>query len=93
MIQILHGDPASPLDKGLRDRVSSRFVAYALGSPLEDHDEKGIHADPHFGENNTFYLQAMATSPTVQTTSSLRITCWIYGERVRSMPGSSFSRP
>jgi hypothetical protein len=51
---------------GLRDRVSSRFVAYALGSPLEDHDEEGVHADPHFGENNTFYLQAMATSPTVQ---------------------------
>ena len=50
----------------LRDRVSSRFVAYALGSPLEDHDEEGVHADPHFGENNTFYLQAMATSPTVQ---------------------------
>ena len=50
----------------LRDRVSSRFVAYALGSSLEDHDEEGVHADPHFGENNTFYLQAMATSPTVQ---------------------------
>jgi L-lysine 6-transaminase len=50
----------------LRDRVSSRFVAYALGSSLEDHDEEGVQADPHFGENNTFYLQAMATSPTVQ---------------------------
>jgi 4-aminobutyrate aminotransferase / (S)-3-amino-2-methylpropionate transaminase len=50
----------------LRDRVSSRFVAYALGSALEDHDEEGVHADPHFGDNNTFYLQAMATSPTVQ---------------------------
>ena len=50
----------------LRDRVSSRFVAYALGSALEDHDEEGVQADPHFGENNTFYLQAMATSPTVQ---------------------------
>jgi hypothetical protein len=41
-------------------------VAYALGSALEDHDEEGVQADPHFGENNTFYLQAMATSPTVQ---------------------------
>lgn len=50
----------------LRDRVSSRVVAYALGSPLEDHDEEGVHADPHFGEHNTFYLQAMAISPTVQ---------------------------
>ena len=50
----------------LRDRVSSRIVGYAIGSALEDHDEEGVHADPHFGENNTFYLQAMATSPTVQ---------------------------
>jgi hypothetical protein len=50
----------------LRDRVSSRFVAYALGSSLEDHDEEGVQADPHFGESNTFYLQAMATSPAVQ---------------------------
>ena len=50
----------------LRDRVSSRIVAYALGSSLEDHDEEGVHADPHFGESNTFYLQAMATSPAVQ---------------------------
>jgi L-lysine 6-transaminase len=50
----------------LRDRVSSRLVGHALGSALEDHDEEGVHADPHFGEHNTFYLQAMATSPTVQ---------------------------
>ena len=50
----------------LRDRVSSRLMAYALGSSLEDHDEEGVHTDPHFGESNTFYLQAMATSPTVQ---------------------------
>jgi hypothetical protein len=50
----------------LRDRVSSRFVGYALGSALEDHDEEGVDSDLHFGENNTFYLQAMATSPTVQ---------------------------
>jgi len=55
----------------LRDRVSSRFVAYALGSSLEDHDEEGVHADPHFGEHNTFYLQAMATSPTVQNDTEL----------------------
>jgi len=57
---------ARAIGVGLRDRVSSRFVGYALGSPLEDHDEEGVQADPHFGEGNTFYLQAMATSPTVQ---------------------------
>src|SRR5262249_19702379 len=50
----------------LRDRVSGRIVAYALGSALENHDEEGVATDPHFGENNTFYLQAMATLPTVQ---------------------------
>ena len=50
----------------LRDRVSGRFVAYGLGSALENHDEEGVASDPRFGENNTFYLQAMATLPTVQ---------------------------
>jgi L-lysine 6-transaminase len=50
----------------LRDRVSGRYVGYVLGSALENHDEEGVGSDPRFGENNTFYLQAMATLPTVQ---------------------------
>jgi len=50
----------------LRDKVSGRFIGYALGSALENHDEEGVASDPHAGENNTFYLQAMATLPTVQ---------------------------
>jgi Aminotransferase class-III len=50
----------------LRDRVSDRFVAYGLGSSLENHDEEGVSSDPRFGDNNTFYLQALATLPTVQ---------------------------
>src|SRR5437016_9789128 len=50
----------------LRDRVSGRFVGYALGSALENHDEEGVASDPRFGENDTFYLQAMATLPTIQ---------------------------
>jgi L-lysine 6-transaminase len=62
---------ASAIGVGLRDRVSGRMVAYALGSTLEDHDEEGVHSDPHFGENNTFYLQAMATLPTVQNSVEL----------------------
>jgi len=59
---------ASPgaLGIALRDRVSGRFVAYALGSALENHDEEGVASDPRFGENNTFYLQAMATLPEAQ---------------------------
>lgn len=48
---------------GLRDRVSGRLLAYALGSPLENHDEVGVRDDPAFGDNNTLYLQAMAASP------------------------------
>ena len=59
----------------LRDRVSGRIVAYALGSPLENHDEEGVSSDPHLGENNTFYLQAMATLPSVQNQSRSRTTC------------------
>ena len=47
----------------LRDRVSQRLVAYALGSPLENHDEVGVRDDPRYGEDDTFYLQAMAASP------------------------------
>jgi hypothetical protein len=50
----------------LRDRVSGRFIAYALGSAIENHDEEGVSSDPRFGENNTFYLQAMAALPSVQ---------------------------
>jgi L-lysine 6-transaminase len=50
----------------IRDKVSGRLVAYALGSALENHDEEGVSSDPRFGENDTFYLQAMATLPSVQ---------------------------
>ena len=50
----------------LRDRVSGRLVSYALGSALENHDEEGTATDPHVGDNNTFFLQAMATLPTIQ---------------------------
>jgi 4-aminobutyrate aminotransferase-like enzyme len=55
----------------LRDRVSGRVVGYALGSALENHDEEGVASDPRFGENNTFYLHAMATLPTVQNSVAL----------------------
>ncbi|MEP7310107.1 MAG: aspartate aminotransferase family protein [Acidobacteriota bacterium] len=55
----------------LRDRVSGRFVGYVLGSALENHDDEGVSTDPKSGEGNTFYLQAMATSPTVQNSVDL----------------------
>ena len=56
---------------GLRDRVSGRFIGYALGSALENHDEEGVTSDPRLGENNTFYLQAMAILPSVQNSAAL----------------------
>jgi len=55
----------------LRDRVSGRIVGYALGSALENHDEEGVSSDPRFGENDAFYLQAMAILPTVQNAVEL----------------------
>src|SRR5919198_6140140 len=62
-LETLEATIANPRAIGLalRDRVSDRFVAYALGSSLENHDEEGVSSDPRFGDNNTFYLQALAT--------------------------------
>jgi hypothetical protein len=72
-IETLQSTMANPRAIGiaLRDRVSDRLVGYALGSPLENHDEEGVLSDPHFGENSTFYLQAMATLPTVQNAGEI----------------------
>jgi 4-aminobutyrate aminotransferase-like enzyme len=73
-LETLEATAANPRSIGLaaRDRVSGRFVGYLLGSALENHDEEGIGLDPRLGENNTFYLQAMAISPTVQNQVELQ---------------------
>jgi 4-aminobutyrate aminotransferase-like enzyme len=65
------GNPGA-IGLAARDRVSGRFVGYVLGSALENHDEEGIGLDPRLGENNTFYLQAMAILPTVQNQIELQ---------------------
>ena len=67
-LETLQATVANPRAIGiaLRDRVSGRFIGFALGSAIENHDEEGVGLDPRFGENNTFYLQAMATLPSVQ---------------------------
>jgi hypothetical protein len=67
-LEMLQGTLSNPGALGvvLRDRVSGRIVAYALGSALEDHDEEGVSSDPRLGERDTFYLQAMATLPSVK---------------------------
>jgi hypothetical protein len=72
-IETLEATAANPgmIGIALRDKVSGRLVAYALGSALENHDEEGVTLDPRFGENNTFYLQAMATLTTVQNSAEI----------------------
>ena len=72
-LEMLEATMANPRAIGiaLRDRVSGRIVGYALGSALENHDEEGVTSDPHFGDNNTYFLQAMATLPTVQNAAAL----------------------
>ena len=71
--ETLAGTLANPRAIGvaLRDRISQRLVAYALGSPLENHDEIGVREDPRYGENDTFYLQAMAVSPLLRNQSEI----------------------
>jgi hypothetical protein len=51
---------------GLALRFTGRTIAFVVGSPLENHDEEGVHDDPHFGEHRTFYLHAMAVHPSVE---------------------------
>jgi len=65
MIEATLSNPRA-IGVALRDGVNGRLVAYAVGSALEDHDEEGVSSDPHFGDNNTFYLHAAATLPSVQ---------------------------
>ncbi|OGJ86608.1 MAG: hypothetical protein A2268_12925 [Candidatus Raymondbacteria bacterium RifOxyA12_full_50_37] len=57
---------ANPRAVGLVLCFSGRVIAYAAGSPLENHDEEGVHDDPHYGDNRTFYLLAMAVHPLVE---------------------------
>lgn len=56
---------------GLVLRFSGRVVAYAVGSPLENHDEEGVADDPHHGEQDTFYLLAMAVDPSTANAAAL----------------------
>ncbi|MGH9143401.1 MAG: aminotransferase class III-fold pyridoxal phosphate-dependent enzyme [Vicinamibacterales bacterium] len=72
-LETLEATMANPRAIGiaLRDRVSGRIVGYALGSALENHDEEGVGADPHYGDNNTFFLQALAVQPAVRNAAEL----------------------
>ena len=74
---------ARAIGLALRDRVSGRLVGYALGSALEDHDEEGINSDPRFGENDTFYLQALTVPPSAQNAPEIE-NCLLDAVRERA---------
>jgi 4-aminobutyrate aminotransferase / (S)-3-amino-2-methylpropionate transaminase len=65
-VETIEATLANPRALGLALRFSGRIVAYAVGSPLENHDEEGVHDDPHYGDHQTFYLLAMAVDPSVK---------------------------
>jgi 4-aminobutyrate aminotransferase-like enzyme len=72
-VETLQATIGSPRAVGvaLKDRVSERVVAYALGSPLENHDEQGVCDDPRYNDGDTFYLQAVAIHPTVRNRAEI----------------------
>ena len=70
-VETIEGTLANPRALGLALRFSGRVVAYAVGSPLENHEEEGVHDDPHYGDNRTFYLLAMAVHPSVQNQAEI----------------------
>jgi 4-aminobutyrate aminotransferase/(S)-3-amino-2-methylpropionate transaminase len=69
--ETLEATLSNPRALGLALRFSGRIIAYALGSPLEEHDEEGVHDDPHYGEHQTFYLLAMAIHPSVENAAEI----------------------
>jgi hypothetical protein len=70
-VEAIEGTLANPRSVGVAVRFSSRIVGYAVGSPLENYGEEGVHDDPYFGEHQTFYLQAMAVHPSVQNATEI----------------------
>jgi 4-aminobutyrate aminotransferase-like enzyme len=67
-VEALEGTMHNPRAIGvaLRDSIAGKVIAYAVGSPLENYDEEGVSLDPFYGDGSTFYLQAMATLPSVK---------------------------
>lgn len=70
-VEAIEGTLAHPRSVGVAVRFSGRIIAYAVGSPLENYDEEGVQDDPHFGENETYYLLAMAVHPSVQNAAEI----------------------
>ncbi|MEI7892552.1 MAG: aminotransferase class III-fold pyridoxal phosphate-dependent enzyme [Myxococcales bacterium] len=75
---------------GVRDRVSRRLVAYALGSVLEGFDEEGVRDDGHHGEGVTYYLQALALLPSVRNARELQTA--LLNELRKRVEGAGYER-
>jgi hypothetical protein len=93
-IEMLAGTLTNP------ERSARRFSTASPGgssptrsaAPSRDHDEEGVSSDPRLGENTTYYLQAMATLPSVKTRSRSRTTCSISSVSGRWRRASPISR-
>ena len=70
-VEVIEGTLAHAHSVGLALLFSGRIIAYAVGSPLENYDEEGVHDDPHFGEQQTYYLLAMAVHPSVENAGEI----------------------
>ena len=70
-IEAIEGALANARSVGLALLFSGRIIAYAVGSPLENYDEEGVHDDPHYGEQQTYYLLAMAVDPSVENAAEI----------------------
>src|SRR5437867_3478167 len=57
---LVGGRAAGDVAPAVKVRVGTLAIA------LDTHDEEGVSSDPRFGENDAFYLQALAILPTVQ---------------------------
>ena len=70
-IEAIEAALANARSVGLALLFSGRIIAYAVGSPLENYDEEGVHDDPHYGEQQTYYLLAMAVDPAVENAAEI----------------------
>lgn len=65
-VEAIESTLANARSVGVALRFSGRIVAYAVGGPLENYGEEGVHDDPSFGDHQAYYLQAMAVHPAVE---------------------------
>jgi hypothetical protein len=70
-VEVIESTLSNPRALGLALRFSGQIIAYAVGSPLENYDEEGVHDDPRYGENQTFYLLAMAVHPLAENAEEI----------------------